>query len=130
MSVPLPVHCPTLSSAAADLKVIFSTLDPCYPSKSLAPPNSTVLAVLNEGLADRWRCSYFERELLSKIHMGRQGQLGTRFNQFERWYHFDSGSVAEHIPGRISRSPAALIFLPPLRLVQPVPPTRRVQPVV
>ena len=124
------MHSPNLSRA--DLKVIFSTLDPCYPSKSLAPPNSTVLAVLNEGLADRWSCSYFERELLSKIHMGRQGQLGTRFDQFERWYHFDSGSVAEHIPGRIPRSPSALIFLPPLRLVQPVTvqPLRRVQPVV
>jgi len=106
--------------SSADLQALFSTLDPCSPPQCLVPLNGTVLAVLHAGLAERWRSSYFERELLSKIHTGRHGKLGTSFDQFERWYHFDYGSVAGHIPGRIPRSPSALIFLPQLRLVQPV----------
>ena len=120
-----PLHFEATSAtilSRADLQALFSTLDLSSPSKSrcLVPLNSSVLAVLNAGLAKRWRCSYFERELLSKIHAGRHGKLGNSFDQFERWYHFDYGSVAGHIPGRIPRSPSALVFLPPLRLVQPV----------
>ena len=82
----------------------------CSTSASYNPLSSAVLATLADGIAERWHWSYAECELLSKIHAGRNGALGDNFDEFERWYHFDYGSVAGHIPGRIPRSPSALVF--------------------
>jgi hypothetical protein len=70
-----PLHSAATSAtilSRADLQELFSTLDLSSPSKSrcLVPLNSSVLAVLNAGLAKRCRYSYFERELLSKLMLG------------------------------------------------------------
>ena len=122
ISAPLPEHGTILSRE--DLQALFSEVrdsdeaDIC--STSAIPLSSAVLAALTDGLAERWHWSCVECNLLSKIHAGRKGPLGNSFDEFERWYHFDYGSVAGHIPGRIPRSPSALFFPPQLCLLQPV----------
>jgi len=118
ISVPLPAgeHCAILSRE--DLQALFSEVrdkdeaEICSTSSSDNPLSSAVLATLADGIAERWHWSYAECELLSKIHAGRNGALGDSFDEFERWYYFDYGSVAGHIPGRIPRSPSALVFPP------------------
>ncbi len=85
--------------------MLFSDMESTY--KSDLPLSSAVLAALNDGLAERWKWSYIESQLLSKIHAGRNGDLGTSFDEFERWYHFDYGSFAG-----IPRSPSHFLNLP------------------
>ncbi len=98
------------SLSCTDLQTLFSQLDPCSTFESAIPLNSAVLATLINMIAERWHWSFMESELLSKIHAGRNGDLGTSFDEFERWYHLDYDSFAEHIPGRISRSPSRLLL--------------------
>jgi hypothetical protein len=108
-SILAPATLPACSEilSCADLQMLFSDMESTY--KSDLPLSSAVLAALDDGLAERWKWSYMESQLLSKIHAGRNGDLGTSFDEFERWYHFDYGSFAEHIPGRIPRSPSRLL---------------------
>jgi hypothetical protein len=105
-SILAPAILPACSeiSSCADLQMLFSNME--STSESDLPLSSAVLAALNDGLAERWKWSYI---VLSKIHAGRNGDLGASFDEFERWYHFDYGSFAEHIPGRIPRSPSRLL---------------------
>ncbi len=97
------------SLSCTDLQRLFSQLDPCSTFESALRLSSAVLAALNDGIAEQWHGSFMESELLSKIHAGRNGDLGTSFDDFERWYHFDYCSFAEHIHGRIPRSPSRLL---------------------
>lgn len=126
ISVPLPEHSAILSRE--DLQALFSEVkdkdeaEICSTSASYNPLSSAVLATLADGIAERWHWSYTECELLSKIHAGRNGALGDNVDEFERWYHFDYGSVAGHIPGRIPRSPSALVFPPTQPALVPTTP--------
>ncbi len=77
----LPVHRDILSCAY--LQTLFSKLEPCSTSESALPLSSVVLAALNDGLAEIWKWSNMESELLLKIHAGQNGNLCTSINEFE-----------------------------------------------
>ena len=101
------------SLSCQDLQSLFSQLDASSTFEFALPLSSAVIAALDDGIAERWQWSFMESELLSKIHAGRNGDPGDGFAEFERWYHFDYGSFAEHIPGRIPRSPSRLLHSVP-----------------
>ncbi len=101
------------SLSCQDLQTLFSQQDTSSTFESALPLRSAVIAALDDETAERWHWSFMESELLSKIHAGRNGNPGNGFDEFERWYHFDYGSFAEHIPGRISRSQSRLLFSVP-----------------
>ena len=49
-------------SLCTDLQPLFSQLDPCSTFESALPLSSAVLAVLNDGTAERWHWSMMESE--------------------------------------------------------------------
>jgi hypothetical protein len=97
------------SLSCQDLQTLFSQLDASSTFEFALPLSSALIAVLDDGIAERWQWSFMESKLLSKIHAGRNGDPSGSFAEFERWYNFDYGSFAEHIPGRIPRSPSRLV---------------------